>query len=115
VDVHGNKYIYVVRSHASREDFKNVMSPESLNTKGVGIRGQHYSAVETYGDAIGVTVEAATPQAAKEQFQAWYESIKAALKALADRFAILNKELEQKVEELAAHRREELNRAKDAL
>jgi hypothetical protein len=62
------------------------MSPESLNAKAVEIRGQYYSAVETYGDAIGVMVEAATPQAAKEQFQALYESMKAALKILADRF-----------------------------
>ncbi len=76
---------------------------------------RHSVLVEEPEGAIGITVEAATPQEAKERFQAWHESVKAALKALADRFAILNKELEQKVEELAAQRREELNRAKDAL
>ncbi len=97
VDVQGKKYIYVLRSSASRDKFRNVMSPEYLHkAKGVGILGLHYSAVEAYGDAIGITVEAATPQEAKVRFQAWHESIKAALRALADRFAILNKELEQK-------------------
>jgi hypothetical protein len=73
VDVHGKKYIYVVRSNTSRDHFKEVMSPEYLrNATGVGIRGLHYSATETYGDAIGITVETETPQAAKEQFHAWY-------------------------------------------
>jgi hypothetical protein len=114
VDVQGKKYIYVIRSYASREEFESVMSPEHIN-KGIGIRGLHYSAAERHGDAIGITIEADTPQAAKEQFHAWHASIKEALKALASRFAILNKEAGQKIEELADRRREELNRAKNAL
>jgi hypothetical protein len=119
VDVQGKNYIYVVRSKVSREEFANVMSPEptykAKGVQGLGIRGLHYSASERYGDAIGITVEAATPQGAKEQFQTWYASIKAALKALGDRFAVLNKEIERQIEELAAQRRDELNRSKSAL
>jgi hypothetical protein len=117
VDVQGKKYIYVVRSNASRDEFEKVMSPEPAYRVKVfvGIPGLHYSASETSGDAIGITVEAETPEAAKEQFGAWYAKIKEALMRVADRFAILNKELEQKIEELAAKRREELKRAKNAL
>jgi len=116
VDVQGKKYIYVVRSNASRDHFKNVMSPEYLrNAKGVGIQGLHYSASETHGDAIGITVEAETPQAAKEQFHAWYTKVKELLNALDQRFAVINKEVDQKIEQFAAERLEELNRAKDAL
>jgi len=38
VDVQGKKYIYVVRSNASRDHFKKVMSPEYMsNAKGGGI------------------------------------------------------------------------------
>jgi len=45
VDVQGKKCLYVVRSNASRDDFKEVMSPACLrNAKGVGTRGLHYSA-----------------------------------------------------------------------
>jgi hypothetical protein len=116
VDVQGKEYIYIIRSDASREAFASVMSPEHIhNAAGVGIRGLHYHAVERYGDAIGITVAAETPEAAKEQFQAWYGSIKDAMKKLADRFAILNTELEQKIEAFVAERRDELNRAKNAL
>jgi hypothetical protein len=116
VDVQGSQYIYVVRSTATRDKFKEVMSPEYLYVaKGVGIQGQHYSASETYGDAIGITFEAGTPQAAKEQFQAWYAKIKEALNALDERFAFLNKQMDQMIEELVAKRLEELKRAKDAL
>jgi hypothetical protein len=116
VDVQGKKYIYVVRSYASRGDFQKVMSPQYLfEAKGVGILGLHYHGVEAHGDAIGITVEADTPEAAKGRFQAWHASIKEALKTLADRFAILNREVEEKVEELAAKRLEELSRAKNAL
>ena len=116
VDVQGEQYIYVIRSYAAREKFATVMSPEYLrNAKGIGIRGLHYDAVERSGDAIGITVEAETPQEAKEQFQAWHARIKESLKALADRFDILNKELQGKIEELTAKRREELNRAREAL
>jgi hypothetical protein len=116
VDVQGKKYVYVVRSYASRDQFQKVMSPEHSRTaRGVGIPGLHYSAVETYGDAIGITVEADTPQVAKEQFQAWYAAIKKALNTVADRFAILNRDIEQKIAELTAERRDELDRAKNAL
>jgi hypothetical protein len=116
VDVQGKKYSYVVRSSASREDFEKSMSPEPMyKAKGTGIRGLHYSASDRYGDAIGVTIEAETPEAAKEQFQAWYAKIKDALRVLADRFATLNKELDQRIEEAAAQRVDELNRAKKAL
>jgi hypothetical protein len=116
VDVQGKKYMYVVRSNASRDHFKNVMSPEYLrNAKGVGIQGLHYSASETPGDAIGITVEADTPQAAKERFHAWYTKVKESLNALDQGFAVINKEVEQKIEQFAAERLEELNRAKDAL
>lgn len=116
VDVQGKKYIYVVRSNTSRDRFKEVMSPEYLrNAKGVGIRGLHYSATETHGDAIGITVEAETPQAAKEQFHACYTTVKEALKVLDERFAVINKEMDQKIEQFATERLETLNRAKDAL
>lgn len=116
VDVHGKRYSYVVRSNAGRDHFNKVMSPEYLHgAKGVGIRGLHYSATNTNGDAIGFTIEAETPQAAKEVFQAWYEKIKEALKLLDERFAVLNKQLDEKIEDFAARRLEELARAKDAL
>ena len=116
VDVQGKKYIYIVRSTASRDHFRQVMSPDYLrNARGVGIRGLHYAAVEAYGDAIGLTVEADTPQAAKQQFRTWYAKINEALKALEGRFVVLNKHLDQKIEELACQRLEELNRAKNAL
>jgi len=116
VDVQGKRYIYVIRTNASRELFKKVMSPEYLhNAKGVGIPGLHYSASEMEGDAIGLTVVAETPQAAKEEFRAWYEKIREALKVLYGRFDVLNKQLDQMIEELAAKRVDELIRAKDAL
>jgi hypothetical protein len=118
VDVQGQKYIYVVRSNASRDNFAKVMSPESVRMRkvpGIGIPGLHYSAGETYGDAIGLTIEAATPEAAKRQWQEWYNKICAALKALSERFEQLNNQMDSKIEELAAIRLEELNRAKNAL
>ncbi len=116
VDVQGKQYSYIIRSFASRENFAKVMSPEYLyQAKGTGIRGLHYAAAEPNGDAIGITIEAETPEAAKEQFQTWHGKIKDALRVLADRFAVLNKELDQKIEELATKRIDEVNRAKKAL
>jgi hypothetical protein len=116
VDVQGKKYSYIVRSSASRDDFEKSMSAEHVYKAEVGgILGLHYSAAERYGDAVGFTIEAETPEVAKEQFQAWYAQIKDALRVLADRFAILNNELDQKIEEAAVQRIDELNRAKKAL
>jgi hypothetical protein len=116
VDVKERKYIYVVRSFAKRDNFAMVMSPRSAyESGGNGIIGLHYAAGEPYGDAIGITIDANSPQAAKEQFHSWYAKIQEALKALEQRFAVLNEEVKTKIEELASHRLEELNRAKDAL
>jgi hypothetical protein len=116
VDVQGKTYTYVVRSTARRDNFKQVMSPEpAYQGKRPGIPGLHYAASDTFGDAIGLTIESETPEAAKEQFQTWYAKIKEMLKVLEERFAILNKELDQKIEESAAQRLDELNRAQKAL
>jgi hypothetical protein len=70
---------------------------------------------EPYGDAIGVTIHADSPQTAKEQFHSWYSKIQDALKALNERFVTLNEDLQKKINEAASRRLEELNRAKDAL
>jgi len=116
VDVQGKQYVYIVRSNDSRERFKTVMSPEcAQGARGTGIRGLHYSAQESHGDVIGIIIQAESPVEAKQQFLTWYASIKEALTALSERFAILNKEIERKIEELAARRLEELERAKKAL
>lgn len=118
VEVHGNNYSYILRSSANREEFRAVMSPESpyaSQRMPTGIQGQHYSAHERYGDAIGITIYAETPEEAKHQFRKWHAQIKEALNALSARFAIVNKEIEKNIEEAAAKRFEELRRAKKAL
>src|SRR6266446_6736527 len=113
VDVQGNEYIYIIRSSADRSEFEAVMSLEHLYGKGgtkgseKGIRGLHYSAHDRSGDAIGITIKAGTPEEAKEQFQAWYARVKEVLKALSERFVIVNKELDQQIEEAAAKRLDE--------
>jgi hypothetical protein len=58
----------------------------------------------SHGDVIGITIQAESPVEAKQQFLTWYASIKEALTALSERFAILNKKIERKIEELAARR-----------
>jgi len=117
VEVNGNRYTYIIRSFASREQFNTVLSPESVHgvTASQGIRGLHFSAVERSGDAIGLSVQADTPEAAKEQFHAWYASVKDALRAVEEQFVVLNRQLDQKIEEAAAQRLEELERPRRAL
>lgn len=116
VDVQGKEYIYVVRSRATYEEFKRIMSPEYVRTATrTGLRGLHYSSTERSGDAIGIRVEADSPQAAKQQFEDWYAKIKTGIQALADRFVVVRKEIEQEIAKLVELRREELDRAKKAL